>query len=657
MRKTLFLLLLVFSITFFSNSFANEESKNAEDIGKIVVTANRMQENVKEVTSNVTVLGKEEIEQSLATTVEGLLTEKAIVNSLKTAEGYSQIVMRGMYTPGDFNVFSDPLIFLINGKKATSKSVLYMSTDMVERVEIIKGPSIAYGANAMAGVINLITKKGKTDKPAINAGVSFGSFGYQKQNTSIAQKKGKFNYAVNISREKKDDYTTGDDKKYYNTGYYSQDNIFLDLGYEIFKDNVLQFSLEQYQGDKIGSPDQITNNDKKTYSDLESTSYDIALIGKKDKQNLEWNIRYFQSNDEKKYFDYGAYGDANTRPNENKANSDGIQGQVSKVFNEKVTVTLGVDTLNYEIKQDDYSPKKLEAENRAGFILSKYKINEKFIVNAGLRYDTYDMEVKENEGSSKDIKNTAFSGGVSYLITEDLKLRTNYAEGFAMPEPFKLAGKYTFYGTNYVGNPNLDPEKNKTLEYGIDYSKSNLSISMTYFDSDYEDKIESYTNNDGDTSYRNIEGAKISGLEGDLSYNLYDFVGFNLVPFFSFTKLYDYEDEKTKKHILWTPEKQATYGVSFNMGNFSSKLNYQYFGEQKVDTYNSKTYVSEKYVTKNSFTVANFSASYQFKNVSGTNQSLKITGEVNNIFDKDYEYKYLYPMPGRNYFVGLAYNF
>ena len=153
-------------------------------------------------------------------------------------------------------------------------------------------------------------------------------------------------------------------------------------------------------------------------------------------------------------------------------------------------------------------------------------MKKRLIFSGGLRYDKFEVEIKKGEGGKEDDNNLSPRFGVAYLITDYLKIRANYGEAFKMPSADELAGNYSKFGTNYIGNPNLDPEESKTYEGGTDFSYASLNISLTYFHTDFKDKIEL----DGgglNRTWLNIGKAEMAGFEGELSYDIGTFFDWN----------------------------------------------------------------------------------------------------------------------------------
>ncbi|MCK5097920.1 MAG: TonB-dependent receptor, partial [Desulfobacteraceae bacterium] len=284
-------------------------------------------------------------------------------------------------------------------------------------------------------------------------------------------------------------------------------------------------------------------------------------------------------------------------------------------------------------------------------------LEERLILSAGLRYDTYDVEVIEPAGKTADDSNLTPNVGLAYLLTDNLKLRTGYSEAFVMPGADQMAADYTIFGTNYVGNPDLAPEKSKTYEGGIDFFYRSLSSSITYFHTDFTDKIESVTRPNGDQSWDNVGKARISGFEGDLGFDLGDYFGwdFEIRPYAGFTYLTEYKDRATGQDLLETSDITASYGIfASDYSGFSIRLNFTYAGEKTITDFESGWPYQD--VKTQGFSVADFSISKVLFTGQKTGR-LTLDAHINNLFNKTYEYVKGYPMPERNYYMGLRYEF
>jgi len=532
-------------------------------------------------------------------------------------------------------------------------------TKNVERIEIIRGPaSVQYGSAAVGGVVNVITRQGK-EKTSIFAEGYLGSFGHEEISAGLAGGYKGFDFSGSVTKESEDDYTTANGDKYHNTGTDDRKNLSLNIGYEFLPNNRVGFLYNGFEVEGAGSPSYLSQNDLDDYTDKSNYSYDLVLDGQTTDAFFLWKLRYFQGKDKDKWFDpTGSNPDGwdTGIPSEQKTDSQGVQAQVSVDFGHTL-ITTGFDWVDYDVEAS-WDPKKTSYENPAGFLLAKTKLLEKrLILSAGLRYDTYEVEVIEPAGKTADDNNLTPNVGLAYLLTDNLKLRAGYSEAFVMPGADQMAADYTVWGTKYVGNPDLAPEKSKTYEGGIDFFYRSLSSAITYFYTDFKEKIESVTRSNGDRSWDNVGEAKISGFEGDLSFDIGDYFGwdFEIKPYAGFTYLMEYEDKVTGEDLLYTSDLTGSYGISVSdFDGFSARLNFAYIGEKTITDFESGWPYQD--IKVQSFTVADFTVSKVLFS-SETKGSLTLDAGINNLFDKSYEYVKGYPMPERNFYIGMRYDF
>ncbi|MCD4743280.1 MAG: TonB-dependent receptor [Desulfobacteraceae bacterium] len=627
---------------------------------EVVVTAGRVKEKTREITSNVTIIDEEEIKTSSAKDLGELLTEKAIGHSHKYPGALNAIGIRGFRTATHGNDLEGHVLILVNGRRAGTGNAAKIDTINIERVEIIRGPaSVQYGSAAMGGVINVITKQGK-DKPTFFAEGTLGSFGYEGKSVGASGKYKSFDFSGSFTTESQDDYDTANGQRYHNTGYKQKDNLNLNLGYEFLPNNRIGIIYNCYDADHIGTADYLSQNDLDDYNNSSNKTIDFSYDGETQDGLFSWKTRYFNTKDKDKNFDPIASnpnGWDDGIPSETKTNQKGAQAQVS--YDQKyLLLTAGIDWVNYKMEDDTWPPKETTYDNPAGFLFAKTRLfDKKFIISSGMRYDKYKVDMKE-EGKKEKDNHTSPQLGVAYLLTDGFKLRANYGEAFKMPSAQQLAADYTFWWTNYVGNPNLKPEKSGTYEAGIDFSYASFDSSVTYFHTNFKDKIVGYTTAGGDQSWKNLGKAEIEGIEGNLTYDVGSFFSwdYEVKPYVSLTYLTKYKDKETNEDLKYISDLQISYGITISdFEGFSANLSLCYTGKQKIDDFENGGW-TPPVIEKDSFTVANFTVSkkiFDSKKYGG----FTLRGEIQNLFNKDCEYVQGYPIPGRSFFLSLRYDF
>jgi vitamin B12 transporter len=175
---------------------------------EVVVTATRTEENVRDVPVPVQIITTEEIEESGATNVGDLIGKYVTGHYHKYSGLQAPIGLRGFMTDAHGDDIKGHVLILVDGHRIGTGNMAKIPLDLVERIEIIKGPASAlYGSAAMGGVLNIITKKGK-GKIKTTLKQELGSFDYEKSSLSSGgMGDDKFAYHIAASYESAGNYS------------------------------------------------------------------------------------------------------------------------------------------------------------------------------------------------------------------------------------------------------------------------------------------------------------------------------------------------------------------------------------------------------------------------------------------------------------------
>jgi vitamin B12 transporter len=650
------LILVVSSQITTSPIFATD---NPSIMDEVVVTASRIGESKKDVSSNITVITSDEIERSAARVVADLLAEKNVGHIQKYPGNLTSIGIRGFRTDTHGNDLQGGVLVLLDGRRAGSGNVDKFLTKNVERIEIVRGPgAVQYGSAGMGGVVNIITKQGSKNSMFLEAGG--GSYDTYEGSLGGEAKQDNFDFAGSFTYGSSDDYDTGGGDTYYNTGVGYETGASANLGYSFSEKQRIGAIFTSFDVDESGDPSYLSSNDLDNNSDKSNYSIDLNYNGASDSDQYQWMARYFFGKDENTWNDpiesNPTYWDDGIS-SYNETDQMGGQIQGSALFG-NTTLTTGVDWLSYDV-ENSYTPEETEYDNLALFGLGKTKfVNDKLIFNYGLRYDYYDVQVSEPAGRDEDQTKLTPMIGAAYLLCDYAKIRTQYAEGFVMPSAQQLAADYTGYYGAVVGNADLDPESSRTYEGGLDTNYKGFLASVTYFHTDYEDKIISDYLSDGSSSWTNLGEATIAGIEFQTSYDIGVPMNWQweVKPYFNATFLTDYEDESTGDDLEYTSGTTLSTGISVdNRDGIFAQLNVTHTSDQNIEDWESGTYPAAT-IDLDSFTIADLTASYKFY----TNESIgsfTVRGELTNLLDEEYAYVQGYLMPGRGFFVSLRWDY
>ncbi len=647
------------------------EERTAE---KVVVTAGRIAQDMKEVPQAVTLISSEEIEKNQYTDMGDLLRNYGLqVFSLGSSQSDSQLQIRGMTTPMSNPMDSD-ILLLVNGRPLGGANLSMIPMAGIAQVEILRGPAaVQYGTSAAGGVVNIITKRGGENFEA-TAEFGIGSFdAYRAQGGVSGSGSGlDFVAAVNYSIQH-NDYETGQGKTYPDTSNDGRADYLLNLGYTFANEHRLGLLLMGSEHKDMGVSQEFskyTSDPNATYPyvygsagvlDRTNNSIDVTYEGGYHPAGLSWKLLYYNAEDDYKisytpWFatNYG-YGD-----NKQEYNTQGVQGQLSWKWN-ILTLTGGLEwsdsdyTSTYSGYSAIYNTPKYEQENMAGFLLAKVALlDETLFLTGGVRYDQYEFSV---EGKTEDLDNVALSAGIAYNPLDWLTLRANIGESFKVPSGIHVVGYESTVG-KYYGNSELEPEEGFGWDIGFEINYNGFSAALTYFSTDYENFIGTEPYFDG-TRYVNKEGtSKIRGIEGLISYDIGRPLGwdFMLQPYLNFTRMLKYDDGDGVK-ISRIRDLIAAFGINYDDPNIGLNvdLRFTYLGDQKEVVYDNMTY-TPSYIEMGGDTLVDLFVTktlYEWDDWG----KLSVKGEIRNMFDHNYAHGYGYPMPGRSFYLGLKYEY
>lgn len=638
----------------------DETHKETLVLEEVVVTSGRVSEQKKEVSAHVTVLDETAIRRSSADTLDEILAEQATGHIHRYPGSLTSMGMRGFRTETHGNDLLGHVLILLDGRRIGTGNAARIPARNIERIEIVRGPAaVQYGSAAMGGVINVITKQGK-GKPGIVLEGMTGSDSYREGALSLFGVAEGFDASMSISARSVGDYKTGQGEHYANTGLDRQDAASLNLGYTLAPGHRIGLVYTHSEVDHAGSPSYFTQNDLDDYTDSINRSLDLSYAGAGLNDLLSWKVRYFQGRDRTTwvdpmesnpdFFDDGIDSQRDTE-------FQGAQAQVS-LDHEVFLVTAGFDWAEYEI-ENTWLPRKTSYENPSAFLLAKVRLlDRRLILNGGLRYDDYEVEVVDPRGRTEKEDQVTPRLGAAFTVVEGLKLRVNYGEAFVMPGADQLAADYVAFGRRQVGNPDLQPETSWTLDGGLDFVRGAFKASLTYFMTEYEDKIQATTTAAGDSTWDNLGEASMEGLEAELSCDVgawFDWA-WEVRPEVQVAYLTRYEDEITGEDLMYVSDLHLAAALTVaDPGNFWARIQASYWGPQRVEDHESGLF-PVPVVEKGGFTVVNLSAE---KTLIRTKKAGDLSAriEVKNLLDHTYDHAKGYPMAGARFYGGLTWRF
>lgn len=664
-------------------AFSQEAETDISTLDTVVVSATRTETSLRELSTNVTVITKEDLDRSPHNKVDKILQQAGLVVQSYPGQNTAVVQMRGMQEstfmgPGGFGAKT---LILLNGRPAGTANIAMLTKTNIERIEIIRGPSgLMYGSQAMAGVVNLITLEGEGDLSA-HFTTGFGSNGFNEQEGGFNVRAGALDISAGLYRNQTSDSfktakgwtATGTDTKYFYAGSLNMGFNFLDDRHRIglitsFADTKEQGIGGSYQGLFDATTEDWLANLQNNNIDQKNQSYDLIYTGSDEDNFLNWMGRYYHLRD--KYFNF------NSRDRENAPNgglifgneiiSDGAQAQVTAKW-DIYELTGGIDWRKTEVEGGFSAYDGSEIDNKAAYLAGKVGLlDDTLFFTGGLRYDDFDTTITDR---TTNVDNWATTIGVAYHVTDWLKLRANYANGFNLPTPQQLAFDVISGGERTLGNPNLTPESLTSYEFGFDVNTEYLNLDVTYFTSVYENKVvldESRKLTERITTFKNEdEDVKADGFEFGISANLGSYMGWGaeVTPYLRGTWHTKYETQNpapATKDTRGVPDKTFTYGVTVDYSDWGLyvNLNANYVGKRQDTLFGTTEFYSQNsgWAYNPSYTTVDLTVEKELVTFADKNK-ISATFAAYNMFDKYYEATFQYPTPGATVYMGLTYEY
>lgn len=615
-----------------SNALANESVNN--DIETIVVTANKLEQSIDQTLASVQVIGRAEIE---------LLNVRDVLSLLETQAGI-QVNRNGgqgqnasLFVRGLESRYS---LILVDGVRVGSatlgyKSLSTMPLNAVERIEVVKGSRAAqYGSDALAGVINIITRKA--------------------QGHSIAFTSGSDRYA---SLEGTSRFSTEHLDVALNAGYERT------VGFDVLENDVTNFADPDQDGyDNFNLGVNLTHNNEALgqfgfvaqYSTGEVEfdnfyDYQESTADKTEYENYHVNANWFKA--------VGAFSHkVDASFSQDQDDSFGT-GDSARFATERVQLDY-LSTYDFSDRIDfngglNWHQDKIDVTNNydatsrdayAVFVGAFYD-DETFLANLAVRHDDY-----EDVGSEQTFN---LAGG--YYLHENAVLRLSQSTGFKAP---------TFNDLYYPGSGNaaLEAETSLNRELGLRVDFDNVSVDVAVFRNELTNKIAWAPAPTADNPWRwspfNIDEARYEGVELTTQFAFWGFNNAFNVSYIDAQKVDNSPDALTRYSDLpFVSNENVRYSIAKQWDGLDVILSVAYQSEQKSTL-----------ITKiPSHTIWDLAANYQIQ------EQLTVTARVENLFDKEYipsqgygvdnngdwvsDAFYHYNEIGRQLFVGISYDF
>ena len=601
---------------------ATEESNPLEIT---IVTGARFSQPLKQSLFHASVITAHDIQDSQAVDVPSLLKNLAGVEFYQSGGigKQSSLFLRGTNS-------SHVLVLLdgvrINSATSGTTAIDQLMLDQIERIEVVRGNvSSLYGSEAIGGVIQIFTKRGKGE-PQLSISGGAGSHNTQRLAAGFGGEVGNTEFNVQVSKYKTDGVTAikpaivptvnPDKDGYDNT------SMLANVRYAFNDDHSLSGSVFDEHGEAG------TDNPYGSSSDVNSSKSKIQKFALTSDNNFNelWQskVQLAQGLDEAENFLNGSPDTALGALF--KTTSNQIAWQNTLRWNAQHVTNFGLEHLDQDVASDTAFSK---TGRRARSLFGGYSGNSgAHQMQLNLRSDHYSDFGTANTGLL----------GYGFLINPAWRASASAGTAYKAPTLNDLFYPYTDFGFGYTyqGNPGLKPERSRNTEIGIHYAANEQRAEVIYFDNRIRDLI--VGNGQMAGTVINLAEARSDGFELAYAGQFAD-TGVKAALTFQNPR-----DVSTGQVLLRRAKSFGNIGITQNMGAWQVGGEVQYSNTR--EDYDINTYSR---TTLESYSVVNLSASY------AVDTRLTVTARADNLFDKDYMLAHGYNTPGRTLFIGLNY--
>jgi len=586
-----------------------------ETLDEVVVTATRSEQVLTKTLSHTSVITRKDIDASQAADVPSLLKSLAGVEIYQSGGigKQSSLFMRGSNS-------SHTLVLLdgvrINSATAGTTAIDQLMLDQIERIEVVRGNvSSLYGSEAIGGVIQIFTKRGKGE-PSFNGSVGAGTHNTQRASAGFGGEAASTTFNVQVSK--------------YKTGGVSAINPALATNVNPDKDGYDNTSASVNARHAFNNDHSVSTSAFQSNADVRFDNYGFfasaaddhvsrSLLSKfaltsENRVGENWfsKLQWAQGVDDLRNYVNGLP-DWDVRTSSNQ-----LGWQNTLTLGEHNLLLLGAETLSQRV-----------ASNTA-YTQTNRKVNALFGGYTAL-YGSHQLQINLRQDRYSDFgKADTGLAGYGYAISDAWRVSGSISTAFKAPTFNDM-----YLPAAWGGNPSLRPERSHNSELGAHYAANAHRFDIVYFDNHIADLIQYQFPLTQNVAQARIEGTEVSygGQFGDTGVRL---AATQQNP----------RDAQTGQTLLRRAKTFSSFGVTQQLGALKVGGEWQHSGVREDN--HISAFPTQRIVLA-SYDIVNLSANYAL------DQHFDLSARVDNLFNLDYMLAHGYNTLGRTLYIGLSY--
>jgi len=480
----------------------------AKKLDEIIVTATRSAQTLKSSIGDNTVVNREALNQTPDASLAEVLGRQHAITFVNYGgpQTLSTINIRGTN--------SNQSLVLIDGVRTNNGSnglpaLNTMPINSIERIEIVRGASSSlYGADAIGGVVNIITRKPGDKQPfEAYANMGVGTYSTSEYDAGFSGSHNGLSYSLYGGYGQSAGFNATSDKNYYfnpDTDSYYRSNIGGQVGIAWQTDQTL--TLRTYQsrnnaGTDLGTP---------YFNDRGIQTLSSTALTSSNQINKVWLSTLTASILTDQY-------DTENLPTGNlnsiqtyKTEQTQYVWQNNFKLSDAQQFSLAYERVNQKVT-GQFSDGDYVSPSYVGYQNAEVLTNSFVGVYQG-EWGPHAVQLSARNDANSQFGNFATGSiGYAYQLTSQWRANVGFNTGFRAPNFNELYWPAT---SSFIGNPNLQPEKSKNIEAGLQYTHRDGQLGVTIYQNEITNLIINEPSQPGSYIYQanNIGKATIKGL-------------------------------------------------------------------------------------------------------------------------------------------------
>jgi vitamin B12 transporter len=597
---------------------ANAQTQDSLQLKDVVISATKNDQKQSQTGKVVTIISREVLDRSNGKSLPDLLSEQAgiVISGGNSNQGKDKSIFTRGALGGYTLVLIDGIVQNDPASISGTFDLRLFSIDQIDHIEILKGgQSTIYGSDAVAGVINIVTKKGGPKGNTIYGVASAGSFETYKGTIGLNGGVEGFSYNINYTHLKTDGISEAAvpliSAAIFDNDGFKTDGLNANFGIKLDKHFSVNPFIRYFYGDYKIDQDGFTDGLPSNNSILKQFSAGFNSEYKFNTGKITLNYSH-QNNSNDVKSSYAGF--PSNFSNFGKLNV--VDLFYNQKLGNKLDLLVGIDDRKMKLITDTKNPTTNIFAAYGSLFLHDLSI---FNLEVGGRYNKHDQYGE----------NYTYSITPSINIIKEVKLFGTVSTAFKIPTLNMLFGQYG-------ANLDLKPEKSQNYEAGVNLNIADeaFTLRVTGFKRDLTDAIV-YT-----TGYINQGNQKYKGFEVEPAAK---FSVFNINGYYAFVE----GNTGTTNFLIRRPK--HTFGINAGAqatSNLYASVNFRYFGK-RFDT-NFISYLNEEMP---SYNLLNAYVEYAL-----AKKRVKVFFDAKNILNKKYTEIIGYNTPGFNFNTGVSFN-